>query len=118
MRFSGERRVVGEPVDGPSSDFNLMWKRGEIDACLWRRPLVGTMALFVAPGETWVVYLLSGGGRFDDGSGLGDLHAGDTALLCASGTERSRHALVATGEALVIHLQHVMSSQGTRCRSG
>ncbi len=118
LRFPGERRVVGEPIEGPSCDFNLMWKRGEVNACLWRRPLAGTMVLFVAPGETWVVHLLTGKGRFADDSGLGQLEMGDTALLCANGNERGRYALAASGEALMVHLQDTQSIQGTRSATG
>lgn len=118
LRFPGERRLVGEPVDGPSRDFNLMWKRSEINACLWRRPLAGTMVLFVAPGETWVVHMLSGQGRFSDASGLGELGPGDTALLRPQGAERGRYALVANGEALVAHLQEFRNDKEGRTASG
>lgn len=114
LRFPGERRLVGEPIDGPSRDFNLMWKRGEIDACLWRRPLAGTMVLFAAPGETWAVHLLTGRGRFADESGLGSIEPGDTAILCASGSERGRFALDASGEALVAHIRENRTNHGNR----
>ncbi len=114
LRFPGERRLVGEPIDGQSRDFNLMWKRGEIEACLWRRPLAGTMVLFAAPGETWVVHLLTGQGRFADESGLGVIDPGDTAILCASGNDRVRFALDASGEALVAHIREIRTHQGTR----
>src|SRR5690606_28066287 len=39
LRFAGERALVGELVDGPTRDFNLMWRRDAIDAQLWHRPL-------------------------------------------------------------------------------
>lgn len=113
LRFPGERQLVGEPIDGPSRDFNLMWKRGELDACLWRRPLAGTMVVFAEPGETWAVHMLTGRGRFADDSGLGAIEPGDTAILCASGTEqRSRFALDASGEALVVHVQESRTIRG------
>lgn len=112
LRFPAERGLVGEPIDGPSRDFNVMWRRNSINACLWRRPLAGTMVLFPAKGETWVVHLLTGHGRFSADSSLGELMPGDTAVLRADGSGRSRHALAGTGEALVVHLQELRHAQG------
>jgi environmental stress-induced protein Ves len=104
LRFAGERVVAGELLDGPTQDFNLMWRRQSIDAQLWRRPLVGPMVIFAEPGTTWVVHLLAGHARFADDSGLPDLAAADTALLVA-GDARLRHVVDGAGEALVIRLQ-------------
>ena len=104
LRFAGERAVTGELLDGPTQDFNLMWRRDLVDAQLWHRPLVGPMVVFAEPGTMWVVYLLAGQARFADESGLPDLAATDTALLQADGT-RLRHVLDGAGEALLIRLQ-------------
>lgn len=104
LRFAGERIAFGELVDGPTRDFNLMWKRDVVDAQLLHRPLVGTVVLFVDPGETWIVHMLSGQARFVDGSGLGDLGIGDTAVLPAIDGARTRHALDGGGEALLIRI--------------
>jgi environmental stress-induced protein Ves len=103
-RFAGERGVTGRLVDGPTQDFNLMWRRDRLDARLWHRPLVGPMVIFVDPGHVWAVYLMAGQGRFTDGSALGDIAAGDTAVLVGSDA-RQRFALDGGGELLVIHLQ-------------
>ena len=103
LRFAGERACVGELLDGPTRDFNLMWKRDAVQATLWRRPLVGTMVLFVDPGETWALYLLAGQLRFAESSGLGELGMGDTAVLRADGG-RTRFALDGAGEALLIRI--------------
>lgn len=110
LRFPGERMLSGEPIDGPTTDFNLMWKRSDFEACLWRRPLVGTMVLFAAPGETWVLHLLTGEVRFADAAALDDMAPGDTALLtaapdAAASGGRSRYALSGSGEALLVHLR-------------
>lgn len=103
-RFAGERAVTGELVDGPTHDFNLMWRRDRVQAELWHRPLVGPMIIFAEPGTSWAVHLIAGQGRFADDSGLPDLAAGDTALLEA-GPTRLRNVLDGAGEALVIRLQ-------------
>src|SRR4249919_92200 len=104
LRFAGERAVIGELLDGPTQDFNLMWRRDLVDAQLWHRPLVGPMVVFAEPGTMWAVHLLAGQARFADESGLPDLAATDTALLQADGT-RLRHVLDGAGEALLIRLQ-------------
>jgi len=104
IRFGGERGVVGELVDGPTHDFNLMWQRDTVDAQLWHRPLVGPMVIFIDPGTTWVVHLLAGAARFADDSALPPLAAGDTAFMRAD-AERRRHVLEGAGEALLIRIQ-------------
>lgn len=103
LRFAGEREVVGELIDGPTHDFNLMWRRDRVQAELWHRPLVGPMVIFAEPGTTWAVHLLAGRARFADHSGLPALEAGDTALLQA-GSERLRHVLEGGGELLLVRI--------------
>ena len=104
--FAGERAVSGELIDGPTHDFNLMWRRGRVQAQLWHRPLVGPMVIFAEPGTTWAVHLISGHARFADDSKLPPLEAGDTALLVA-GAERLRHVVEGGGEALLIRIAPV-----------
>ena len=103
LRFAGERAACGELLDGATRDFNLMWKRDAVTAQLWRRPLVGTMVLFVEPGETWAIHLLAGQARFADDSGLGEVNCGDTAILQAS-HGRTRYVLDGGGEVLLIRI--------------
>jgi len=103
LRFAGERALVGELVDGPTHDFNLMWRRDAIVAELLRRPLVGPMVFFAGPGTTWALHMLAGEGRFDAASSLPPLQAGDTALLAEP--RRTRYLLDGGGELLVIRLE-------------
>lgn len=102
FRFAGERSLVGELVDGPTHDFNLMWRRDAVAAELFYRPLVGPMVFFAEPGTTWALHLLAGSARFDDAAGPGGMQAGDTALLAAP--ERTRYLVDGGGELLVIRL--------------
>lgn len=102
LRFAGERALVGELVDGPTRDFNLMWRREGVDAQLWHRPLVGSMAVFVAPGETWAVHVLAGSVAFEREDGQPVLSAGDTALLACD--ERRSFLLEGAGEALLVRV--------------
>ena len=103
LRFAGERPAFGELIDGPTRDFNLMWKRDTVDAQLWHRPLVGTMVLFVEPGETWAIHVLAGHLRFADDSGLEEANLGDTTILVA-GEARRRYVLDGGGELLLIRI--------------
>ena len=103
LRFAGEIAAFGELIDGPTRDFNLMWKRDVVDAQLWRRPLAGTMVLFVDPGDTWAIHALAGRARFADDSGLGELAMGDTAILFADDA-RGRYVLDGGGEVLLIRI--------------
>lgn len=84
--------MTGELLEGPSRDFNLMWKRACVTAQTWRRPLVGPMVLFVDRSETWVIYLLAGQAEFNAECGLPRMQQGDTAIL-QGGDERTRYAL-------------------------
>lgn len=103
-RFAGERALVGELIDGPTHDFNLMWRRDRVRAELWHRPLVGPMVIFVEPGATWAVHLIAGQAQFVDDSGLAPLAAGDSAILQAGDT-RLRHVMDGGGEVLLIRVE-------------
>jgi environmental stress-induced protein Ves len=107
LRFDGERAAFGELIDGATRDFNLMWKRDRCSAQLWHRPLVGTMVMFVSPGEAWVVHVLAGQVRFAEESGLGRMQMGDTAILVAPGARR-RHVLDGGGEVLLIRVEQTL----------
>ncbi|MDI9240594.1 HutD family protein [Lysobacter sp. LF1] len=106
LRFAGERRLVGELIDGPTHDFNLMWRRDRVRATLWHRPLVGPMVVFADPGTTWAVHLIAGQASFDDDSGLPPLAAADTAIF-ETGEARLRHVIDGGGEALLIRIEPV-----------
>ena len=106
IRFAGEREVRGELLEGPTHDFNLMWRRDAIAAELLHRPLVGPMLFFTEPGTSWAIHLLAGQAAFDQASGLPALWAGDTALLI-DGDERRRYALEGGGELLAIKLSRL-----------
>jgi environmental stress-induced protein Ves len=108
LRFAGERVVTGELVDGPTQDFNLMWRRDACEAELHHRPLVGPMVFFTEPGATWALHLIAGTARFDAASGLPELQAGDTVLL--SEPVRKRFLLDGGGELLAIRIASPPSS--------
>lgn len=102
-RFAGEDAVTGEPVDGRVVALNLMWRRDAVEAEVLHRPLVGPMLFFADEGETWLLYMISGQGRFDAASGLPSLAQGDAAVLAAP--TRRRFLLDGGGELLAMRLK-------------
>lgn len=105
VRFAGEETVHAALLDGPTQDFNLMWRRDLVQTELLHRPLVGTMLFFADPGSAWAIHLLAGQASFGRESGLPPLAAGDTAWLSAS--TRSRYVLDGGGELLAIRMSPV-----------
>jgi environmental stress-induced protein Ves len=102
LRFAGEAAIHGELVDGLTHDFNLMWRRDQVDAELLHRPLVGSMFFFTEPGTAWAIHLLAGQAGFEGEPDLPPLQQGDTAWLAAG--PRRRYALRGGGELLAIRL--------------
>ncbi|PPU20003.1 HutD/Ves family protein [Xanthomonas arboricola] len=105
VRFAGEETVHATLLDGPTQDFNLMWRRDLVQTELLHRPLVGTMLFFADPGSAWAIHLLAGQASFGRESGLPPLAAGDTAWLSAS--MRTRYVLDGGGELLAIRVSPV-----------
>lgn len=105
VRFAGEQTVHATLLDGPTQDFNLMWRRDRLQTELLHRPLVGTMLFFADPRSAWAIHLLAGQASFGRESGLPPLAAGDTAWLSAS--TRTRHVLDGGGELLAIRVSPV-----------
>lgn len=99
FRFDGGRAVSGEPAGPGVSALNLMWRTPQIMAETWHRPLVGTMVVFVDPGDCWVVHVLGGHARLI-GAVPAQAEQGDTLLLYAQDA-RTRHVLDGGG-ALVL----------------
>lgn len=99
LRFAGEGPLTALLVDGPTVDFNLMWRREAIDAQLLHRPIVGSMLFFGEPGVTWVLYVLAGQVR----TSAGVLEVGDAARIAIPPGER--RVIEGGGEVLLAKLQ-------------
>jgi len=101
-RFAGEAGLTGEPLAGPTRDFNVMWRRDSLDALVIARPLVGSMLMVIAPGEDWLLHVASGQAQLLDEGLL--LERGDTALW--RGKPRGRHSRIeGAGLALLVRLR-------------
>ena len=105
VRFAGERPLRAELVDGPTHDFNLMWKRDAVSATLLHRPLVGPMVFFAEPGVTWLVYLMQGQAQFKDLARPLRLAQFDSVLLLPDAEGPSRMILEGGGELLLAKLE-------------
>ncbi len=82
-RFAGETVVHGELVDGPTHDFNLMWRRDLLDAQLQQHRLDGVMQVVSEASVGWAVHVLAGDVGCTGTGPSGQLHAGDSAWFAA-----------------------------------
>lgn len=105
VRFAGERALRAELISGPAQDFNLMWRRDQVDASLLHRPLVGPVLFFAEPGVTWIVHVMSGRAVFKDQLLPKVLEQGDTALIAASTNGSRRVILEGGGEVLLVRIR-------------
>ena len=103
-RFAGERALEAELLAGPTQDFNLMWRRGRVEASLLHRPLVGSMLFFAEPGVRWLAYLLSGRAWVKDQLLPMVLEQGDSALLAPQVGDHQRLIIEGGGELLLVRL--------------
>ena len=103
-RFAGERALGAELFDGPTQDFNLMWRRERASATLLHRPLVGPMLFFAEPGVRWLAYLISGRATVKDQLLPLTLEQGDSVLLEPAAGDHHRLVLEGGGELLLVRI--------------
>lgn len=101
IRFSGERPLAAELVNGPTHDFNLIWRRDAVQVTVLHRPLVGAMVFFAEPGTTWLIHLIQGQAFFKDLARPLRLDQGDSALLLPDADGPSRRIIDGGGELLL-----------------
>jgi environmental stress-induced protein Ves len=109
-RFAGERALAAELIAGPTQDFNLMWRRGRVEATLLHRPLVGSMLFFAEPGVRWVAYLLSGRAMVKDQLLPMMLEQGDSAVLEPQVGDHQRLIIEGGGELLLVRIAPLQQS--------
>ena len=103
-RFAGERALQAELFNGPTQDFNLMWRRERVEATLLHRPLVGPMLFFAEPGVRWLAYLLSGRAIVKDQLLPLAMEQGDSVLLEPAAGDRQRLLIEGGGELLLVRV--------------
>ncbi|MBP6626502.1 MAG: HutD family protein [Arenimonas sp.] len=107
IRFAGERPLAAELLQGPTHDFNLIWRRDQVQASLLHRPLVGAMVFFAEPGVQWLVHLIQGQAHFKDLARPLQLAQGDSALLLPDDDGPTRRILDGGGELLLVKIAPV-----------
>ena len=107
IAFRGEDALDCVLTDGPTRDFNLIWKRDRARAELLHRPLVGPMLFFPESGVQWLVHLLSGRARIKDRPELPMLDPGDSLWLDAVPGDTERLILDGGGELLLSRIASV-----------
>ncbi len=100
-RFAGEWQTNCRLIAGPTRDFNVITRRGVVDAQVMHRPLVDTMVFFNGPGVDWLIYVANGHAKFTSHST--QAQTGDTLHLTGDTTD-SRNALTGAGELLLVRL--------------
>ena len=103
-RFAGERALEAELFDGPTHDFNLMWRRDRVTATLLHRPLVGPMLFFAEPDVRWLAYLISGRATVKDRLLPLALEQGDCVLIEPAAGGQHRLVIEGGGELLLVRI--------------
>ena len=101
VAFRGEDELTCTLVQGPTRDFNLIWKRDRVQAELLHRPLVGPMVFFAEPGVQWLRHVVGGRARLKDRPAVSPLEQGDSLLLWSDDRSRER-AIVDGGAELLL----------------
>lgn len=107
VAFRGEDSLACELREGPTRDFNLMWKRDRVRAELMHRPLVGPMLFFPEAGVQWLAHLVGGRAQVKDRPDLPWLDAGDSLLLGRRDDDDGRLILDGGGELLLARIESV-----------
>lgn len=100
VHFAGESRVDCHLLAGPTRDFNVMVRRGVVDAEVTARPLAGPMLIFPKSGVTWLVHVFSG--TLSARAGEENIHAEQDETLLVDGTDDARVVLEGAGEIVLV----------------
>lgn len=103
VRFAGEQAVQCRLLAGPTRDFNVMVRRGEVSAEVVARPLTGSMLLFREPGVRWFVHVLAGQATLQvDGTTIEA--ALNDSLILEPTAAHARGVLTGAGELVLVKL--------------
>ena len=104
--FAGEETPDGVLFDGPTVDFNAIWRRDAVSITVERRAMHGSLWCLPDPGVSWFVYLLSGSLAVKDDPYGPQCLPGDGLLLQAE-SDAPRLMLEAYGEALWLRIERL-----------
>jgi hypothetical protein len=101
--FSGEEALTAHLIDGPTTDFNAIWRTDSVSVTVERRAMLGSLWCIPEPSVSWMVYFLSGNGVVKSDPDRPEFTAGDAIWLQPQAGE-PRLVLEAFGEALWIKI--------------
>ena len=104
IAFRGEDALHCELIDGPTRDFNLIWRRDRVAADVLHRPLVGPMVFFPEAGVQWLIFVVGGRARVKDRNDVAPLEQGDSLLLWSDDARRERAILDGGAELLLARI--------------
>lgn len=105
-RFAGEESPDCMLFDGPTVDFNAIWRRDAVRITVERRAMHGSLWCVPEPGVSWFVYLLSGSLAIKDDPRGPRCLPGD-GLWLQPEVGAPRLMLEAYGEALWLRIERV-----------
>jgi environmental stress-induced protein Ves len=105
VAFRGEEAVDCVLLDGPTRDFNLIWRRDRVRAEMMHRPLVGPMLFFPEPGVEWLLHLVTGRARLKDRPDVPPLEVGDSLWLGPDAGAATRAILDGGGSLLLARVE-------------
>jgi environmental stress-induced protein Ves len=103
-RFAGEETPECVLFNGPTVDFNAIWRRDAVSITVERRAMHGSLWCLPEPGVSWFVLLLSGSLGLKDDSHGPQCAPGD-GLWLQPEANAPRLMLEAYGEALWLKIQ-------------
>jgi uncharacterized protein len=100
LRFAGEQALNAELIDGPTQDFNVMWRRDQYKVAVLHRPIVGPMVFFRETDVHWALYVISGQVQAKDIQPRMVLMQGDSGIILSS--ERSSRLIIDGGGEILL----------------
>lgn len=104
LRFPGEAAVHCRLLAGPTRDFNVMVRRGAVQAQVVARPIVGSMLVFPQADTEWLVYVHAGSlkARVEDSVHAAGAH--DCLHVRFASSPAPRLLLEGSGELVLVRL--------------
>jgi uncharacterized protein len=119
IQFAGEAVVHCSLVNGPTRDFNVMWRRSATQSThvqVFLRMLGGVFSITALPGELWVMHLLADSTVAGPGLPVGATTADTVIVDAVTSVQPIRQSLLGTGTALLIRVSNMCSTAPTSGR--
>jgi environmental stress-induced protein Ves len=101
--FSGDEPLTARLLNGPTTDFNAIWRTDSVSVSVERRAMHGVLWCIPEPGVSWLVYFHAGRGEVKSDPDNPAIRIGDAVWLAPSAGE-PRLVLEAYGEALWVRI--------------